>query len=109
VILKFFTRANGRTPVREEINKLNIEERARIWGSLECVEKIGTECHRVEFRQIKNKLWEIKIKGITGTYRIFYVMLDRNTMLFLHFYTKKSQKAPRNEIEIAERRMKEIK
>lgn len=107
MILEFFIKKNGKSPIREEIKKLNAEERARIWGCLECVEKIGVECHRVEFRQIKGKLWEIKIKGITGAYRIFYMMLDRNTMMLLHFYIKKSQKAPKNEIEIAEKRMKE--
>ena len=40
-----------------------------------------------------------------GGYRIFYAMLEKETMLLLHAYAKKSQKAPKKELETAWHRL----
>ena len=40
-----------------------------------------------------------------GGYRIFYGMFEKETMLLLHAYTKKSQKAPKKELETAWQRL----
>ena len=58
----------------------------------------------VSMKQIKGKLWEIKISQI----RIFYVVIERNRMVLLNAYKKQSQKAPQHEIETALRRMKDV-
>jgi phage-related protein len=55
-------------------------------------------------RQIKDKLWEIKISQA----RIFYVVIEGNKMVLLHAYKKQSQKVPQHEIETALRCMKDI-
>ena len=38
----------------------------------------------------------------------FYASIEREEIILLHAYTKKSQKAPIKEIKIAEKRMKEV-
>ena len=58
----------------------------------------------VSMRQIKGKLWEIKISQT----RIFYAVIEKNIMVLLHAYKKQSQKAPQHEIETALRRMNDI-
>jgi phage-related protein len=39
---------------------------------------------------------------------VFYVLVTGPELVLLHAYRKQSQKAPRGEIEIAMRRMKEV-
>lgn len=41
-------------------------------------------------------------------YRIFYVTIKQSLTILLHAYKKQSQKAPKKEIEIAEKRMLEV-
>lgn len=55
-------------------------------------------------RQIQGKLWEIRTQKL----RIFYVMIDSETMVLLHAYKKQSQRAPVHEIETARYRMMEL-
>lgn len=80
----------------------------RIFACLKNIEELGLDCPRVQFRQIKGKLWEIKIKTMHSNYRIFYVAIKSSIMVLLHMYQKQSQKAPKKELEIAIKRMLEV-
>lgn len=106
--IDFYVKTNGRSPVLELINKLSIKDRAKVLGSLQNVQELGFDCQRVQFRQIRGKLWEIKIKMSSGEFRLFYVTLQRSIITVLHGYIKKTQKAPAKEIELAEKRMMEV-
>lgn len=106
--ISFYKKSNGKSPVKIFIDKLNAKDRARVLGCLKNVGELGFDCPRVLFRQIKGKLWEIKIKSVTAGYRIFYVCLNVRNIVLLHCYKKQSQKAPMKEIETAEKRMIEV-
>lgn len=54
-------------------------------------------------------LFELRLKGAEGIARVFYCTLVGRRIVVLHSFVKKSQKTPRHELEIAERRLKEIK
>ena len=54
-----YTKANGRSPVWDEVKKLSTQERAKVLGCLKCIEEMGLDCNRVSFRQLRGKLWEI--------------------------------------------------
>ncbi|MBF8275712.1 MAG: putative Toxin-antitoxin system, toxin component, RelE family [Candidatus Brocadiaceae bacterium] len=86
------------------IDTLPKEQRAIIYAVLEDIKQYGLQAPLVSMRQIKGKLWEVKISQI----RIFYVVIEKNTMVLLHVYKKQSQRAPQHEIETALRRMKDV-
>lgn len=75
---------------------------------MKSVEDLGFDCPRVNFRQIKGALWEIKISTQSAGLRIFYVTVRGGTLVLLHAYKKQSQKAPGKEIDIADKRMLEV-
>lgn len=75
---------------------------------LKSIEELGFDSPRVEFRQIRGRLWEIKIRSSSGGFRIFYVGFKANTLVLLHAYQKQSQKAPVKKIETAEKRLFEV-
>lgn len=105
----YYQTASGRHPVKKFIDELSTQDKAKVVGCLANIQQNGPNSDRVEFRQIERKLWEIKIRGSDGSYRIFYVMVDSGKdMVLLHGYKKQSQKAPTREIETAKKRMKEV-
>jgi phage-related protein len=54
-------------------------------------------------------LFELRLKGADGIARVFFCTLIGRRIVMLHAYVKKTQKAPLREIDIARKRMKEIK
>ncbi len=106
--LKFFTSKDGKQPVLDFIRSLEKPDRAKIYGCLDSIEMLGFETPRVEFRQIEGKLWEIKIKTVSGGYRVFYISIHHHILVLLHVYKKQSQKAPAKEIKTAKTRLKEV-
>ena len=102
----FYQTPSGRSVVEDEIDALPKKASAHVYELLSGIEDFGLNAPRVSFRQIKSKLWEIKL-GVPGVggYRIFYCMMQKDIMLLLHGYVKKSQKAPKKHIETARKRM----
>ena len=49
------------------------------------------------------------LKAAEGIARVFYCTLVGRRIVMLHQFIKKSEKTPRKELEIAKRRMKEVK
>lgn len=54
-------------------------------------------------------LFEIRAKGKEGIGRVFFGLLAGRTMILLHAFIKKTQKTPSRELNIAKRRLKEVK
>ena len=56
-----------------------------------------------------NGLFELRLMGVEGIARVFYCTLPGQRIVMLHWLLKKTQKTPGAELDIAIRRMKEIK
>ena len=54
-------------------------------------------------------LFEIRTKGQAGIARGFFCTLSKNTIVILHVFVKKTEAAPARELNIAIKRMKEVK
>lgn len=54
-------------------------------------------------------LYELRLKGAEGIARVFFCTLTGRRIMMLHSFVKKTQKTPPREIEIARKRMKEIR
>ena len=54
-------------------------------------------------------LFELRLKGADGIARVFFCTLIGRRIMMLHSFIKKSQKTPIRELEVARKRMKEIK
>lgn len=54
------------------------------------------------------KLFEIRAKGRDGIARVFYFTASGQRIILLHGFTKKTMKTPRQEIDIAVKRMQEV-
>lgn len=59
-------------------------------------------------RIIHEKAYELRIKDRHGIYRIIYVYFGDKEILIPHAFMKKAQKTPKYEIELAQKRLKEL-
>ena len=104
----FYNSSSGRSPVEDFIGTLSKVDQARFRDVFEGIESYGLECPRVQFRQLRGKLWEIKFSGPAGGYRIAYVVVEKEVMVWLHAFKKSTQKTPTRDLDLAEKRLQEI-
>jgi len=54
-------------------------------------------------------IFELRIKAAEGIARVFYCTVVGRRVVFLHQFVKKTEKTPFRELDVARRRMKEVK
>lgn len=106
--IEYYLTSSGRNPINEFALALSKEDQAKFVEVYRGIQEYGLEYDRVAFRQLDGKLWEIKYKAKGGGYRIAYVLVERNRMVWLHAFKKKTQKTPKADLELAKRRAKEV-
>ncbi len=58
---------------------------------------------------ITGPLWEMRLKGRDGISRAIYVTATGRRVVVVRAFIKKTQTTPRNELELAMKRAKEVK
>jgi phage-related protein len=51
---------------------------------------------------------ELRLKDRSGNYRVIYVFVGNGTIYLLHAFAKKTQATPKQNIDLAKRRLKEV-
>ncbi len=106
--IKFYETARKRCPITDFIDSQDKRDQAVILAVLNSIKENGFNAKGCQFRQLEGKLWEIKIKSPSGGYRLLYITINTDLLLILHAFKKKTQKAPKKELDIARKRLKEI-
>ena len=104
----FFETASKRSPITEFIDEQGKIDQAAILAVFGEIEQNGFDAKGAVFKHLEGKLWEIKIRCPSGGYRFIYATVDRNRMLILHAFKKKTQKTPIKDLNLAKKRLKEI-
>ncbi len=73
------------------------------------MEVYGPELGMPHTRAMGDGLFELRLKAAEGIARVFYCTMVGKKIVMLHQFIKKTDKTPPRELEIARRRMKEIK
>ncbi|MGK7943462.1 MAG: type II toxin-antitoxin system RelE/ParE family toxin [Microcystaceae cyanobacterium] len=75
----------------------------------EMIEEFGPMLGKPYVSSMGGGLFEIRAKGKEGIGRSFYCTLKGREVIILHSFIKKSQKTPKKELDLAKKRMKELK
>jgi phage-related protein len=59
-------------------------------------------------KHLEGPIWEMRLKGKDGIARAAYVTATGRRVVVVHVFSKKTQKTPRREIDMALRRAKEV-
>jgi len=100
---------NNKSPVKKWLDEIGNEPRAEIFKVFEMLSKYGIDLGLPFVRPIENKIYEVRAKDKSGIYRVLYFAYKEKTFVMLHGFQKKTQVTPRKEIDIAIKRMKELK
>ena len=82
---------------------------ARFLRYAERMELYGPDLGMPHTRTMGGGLFELRLKVAEGIVRVFYCTLVGRRIVMLHHFIKRSEKTPRKELEIARKRMKEVK
>lgn len=104
----FYKTLSGHSPVGEFIDSLNIKDAKKIVWTLRLIRDLD----RVSEEYLKkltntDDIWEIRIQFGNNIFRILGFFDEFNLIILTNGFIKKSQKTPKKEIELAEKRKKD--
>lgn len=93
--------SGGKNIIIEYIDSLPQKERLEIYDIRNEIRENGLDAfEKLNTRQLRGKLWEIKISQT----RIMYVVIDSDSVAFLHICKKQKGKAEKKELDKALKR-----
>ena len=103
----FYKTSSGHSPVEEFIDSLNEKEAKKVVWTLRLVRDL----ERVPEEYLKklkstDDIWEIRVQFGNNIFR-FLGFYESNTIILTNAFSKKTQKTPEKEIELAKQRKKE--
>jgi phage-related protein len=96
--------------VEAALSALPLDIRASFEPIVGLIQAHGWERVRQPYvKHLEGPLWEMQMKGRDGIARAVYVAASGRRIVVVHVFVKKTQKTPRNEIETAHKRAKEVR
>jgi phage-related protein len=106
--IEFYKDGTGKEPVADFLAGLSPGTRAKVVRMIDLLAEQGVLLKEPYTRQIRGKIRELRIKDNLGHIRVFYFTFTGRRFVLLHSFLKKTDKTPKREIELAERRMKDF-
>ena len=97
--------AAGRRPLRTFLERLNEDDAAEVLAAMKDVEKNGLGVAK----HLEDDIHEVKAEGTRQTFRLLFAPQGKHdqVLLSLEAFSKKTQKTPREKIELAKRRLRD--
>lgn len=95
--------------VQAELDALPRDFRASFERIVGLIQTFGLErVHEPYIKHLEDSLWEMRLRGREGIARAIHVTAIGRRVVVVRVFTKKTQKTPRREIELARQRAKEV-
>ena len=105
--VRFYASARGIEPVREWLREMLTADRKILGEDIKTVQ-YGWPLGMPLVRKMTADLWEVRSTLTQGIARVFFTVVGTE-MVLLHGLVKKTRTTPLAELEIAKKRMKEIR
>lgn len=102
----FYQTETGHEPVREWLKSLLKEEKKLIGEDIKTVQ-FGWPIGMPVVRKLENGIWEIRTQLRNKISRVLITVYEQNIVL-LHGFIKKSRKTPKEDLELARKRLKDF-
>lgn len=83
--------------------------KAKFEAILDKIEEYGADLGLPFTRAMGKGLFEIRAKGQAGIARGFFCTISKKTIVILHIFVKKTEDTPKRELDLAKKRMREVK
>jgi phage-related protein len=102
----FYESDFGNKPVEDFLCSLEPAARAKVVRTLELLRMQYIVPAKFWKKLSGSDLWEVRIEYAGNIYRVLAAFAKGNRVILLHGFQKKSQKTPRQDMEIAQQRQK---
>jgi len=102
----FYKTGADHEPVREWFRSLTKEEKKMIGEDIKTVQ-LGWPIGMPVVKGMKKGIWEIRTRLKNKISRVLFTVYEENIVL-LHGFIKKSHKAPRQDLDLARKRLKDL-
>lgn len=102
----FFESRRGEKPVEKSFYKQQLKAQGKILHLFELLRAYGSQLGMPHTKQLGLGIYELRVRG-KEELRILYGFKQK-TIYLLHAFKKQTQKTPRKEIEIAQKRLTEV-
>lgn len=106
IVVVFYKTPAGKEPVREWLKALPVDEKKVIGEDIKAVEMawpVGIPL----VRKMDVDLWEVRTQLPHKVSRVFFTVW-KGFMVLLHGIIKKSQKTPKDDLDLAKKRRKDV-
>jgi len=106
--ISFYRTSSVKCPVVEHLDTLTDAQVEKITWVLRLIR----ETEQISTRYFKklvnsNDIWEVKVNFVNNIFRLLGFFQNQESIILTNSFQKKTQKTPRKEIKLAERRKKE--
>lgn len=101
--VEYFEKENGAFPAETFILEQPPKMQAKIFRDLELLEKSGHELREPYSSFLEDGIFELRTIQGNNIARILYFFAVGNKIILTHGFMKKTQKTPRNQIEMAKK------
>lgn len=106
--VRFYCSSAKKEPVRDWLKSdVSIDARKEIGADIKTVQ-IGWPIGMPVVRKMEVNLWEVRSTIPEGIARILFTVVG-SEMVLLHGFVKKSRATPKEDLEVARKRMKEVR
>ncbi len=104
----FYENADGRKPAEEFVESLDQDTQDKFIIKQQLLQDFGPQLRYPHTDHLGEGLFELRFKGKEGQIRVLFFFFYGKRIIFTHGFVKKTQKAPRKEIELAQERRKDF-
>lgn len=101
--IEFYKREDGTEPVQEFLDSLEPKMLAKMLRTIDLLEANGTALRRSYSAPLEDGIFELRAQQGSDITRVLYFFQVGNKAYLTHGFTKKTQKTPRSEIELAKK------
>ena len=102
--VEYYEKEDGTFPVEQFILGLDNKMQAKVFRLLNLLEEFGNQLSEPHSKHLEEGIYELRIKQSSNTNRVLYFFFAGKRIILTNGFVKKTQKTPRNEIELAKRR-----
>ena len=100
----FYETEDGKTPVEDFLNSLDVKMRVKLIRLLEILEEKGTELREPYSKLLDDGIFELRCKFGSNITRTLYFFYKDGNIIITNGFVKKTQKTPLKEINLAKER-----
>ena len=106
--VNFYKSSSGKSPIIDFLDSLSGKQAQKITWVLEIIEE-SRIVPKQYFKKLINtdNIWEVRVISSSNIFRLLGFFDGNNLVILTNGFVKKTQKTPKNEIKLAEKRKKD--